>query len=336
MLKTTIALLLALAPLALTGCEELMSKPQPAATPVGPEGGSAGAPGAQPTAPVQPPGTAPPMFGIINHLSKWDNASSQQRREIAEYIASKDGGIVFKGLQAFSSGGQSHEIAVFVHEKAGLEFSLIPGGEFEMGSPKREKKRKSDEKQHRVRISKAFLLARTEATQKNYRAVGLTDPSDAKGDDLPVQMVSSIAASKFTRKCRGFIPTEAEWEWACRAGTTTAYNFGKSEKDLDGYAWTSKNAGGSIHPVAQKKPNAFGLYDMHGNVWEWTKGGAGEYPDGPVTDPKGDEGTQHMAVRGGSFATMPPTARSAFRMPTHPSDKNNALGIRVAKVIRAK
>jgi formylglycine-generating enzyme required for sulfatase activity len=155
----------------------------------------------------------------------------------------------------------------------GMKLVWIPPGEFEMGSDHGE----SNEKPiHTVKISKGYYMGIYEVTQEQYQKVMGTNPSEFKGDDnLPVETVSWNDAVKF---CENFsqkegktyrLPTEAEWEYACRAGTTSEYSFGDSRSQLVDYAWYEQNSAITTHPVGTLKPNAWGLYDMHGNVWEW-------------------------------------------------------------------
>jgi formylglycine-generating enzyme required for sulfatase activity len=159
-----------------------------------------------------------------------------------------------------------------------------------------------------------------EVTQQQYEKVMGTNPSTTKGPQNPVEKVSWNDAVEFCRKLSALpaeksagyvyrLPTEAEWEYACRAGTQTAYSFGDSESELGDYAWYDKNAGGTTHPVGSKKPNAWGLYDMHGNVFEWCQDWYGSYPSGSVTDPTGESSGSHRVVRGGAGTASPSAVR---------------------------
>jgi formylglycine-generating enzyme required for sulfatase activity len=163
-----------------------------------------------------------------------------------------------------------------------MEFVLMPAGTFTMGSPASDPNAYDDEKPaHQVTISKPFYMGKYEVTQAQWKAVmgSENNPSYFKGDSLPVDHVSWRDVQEFIQKlnrreeqasgvfCR--LPTEAEWEYAARAGTTTLYSFGDDAAELDDYAWYAGNADHTSYPVGQKKPNAWGLYDMHGNVSEW-------------------------------------------------------------------
>jgi formylglycine-generating enzyme required for sulfatase activity len=169
----------------------------------------------------------------------------------------------------------------------GMKLVLIPKGKFTMGSPESEEGRQKDETQHEVTISKDYYLGVYEVTQSEYQQVMNKNPSNFQGEKIkgdssphPVDQVSWNDAVEFCKRLSGLpeekkagrvyrLPTEAEWEYACRAGSTTAYSFGESSQSLSDYAWFSNNSDDRTHPVGQKKPNAWGLYDMHGNVFEW-------------------------------------------------------------------
>ncbi|MEK7414580.1 MAG: formylglycine-generating enzyme family protein [Planctomycetota bacterium] len=149
----------------------------------------------------------------------------------------------------------------------------IPSGEFLMGSPETEKDREPNEgPQHKVIITKAFYMGSTEVTQAQWKTVMESHHSTFTGDQLPVETVSFAQCQKFINKLSAKegkayrLPTEAEWEYACRAGSTARFAFGDRDEDLKDYAWFGAF---KMYPVAQKKANAWGLYDMHGNVWEF-------------------------------------------------------------------
>ena len=192
-----------------------------------------------------------------------------------------------------------------------MKMVLIRPGKFMMGSPETEKGRFDHEVQHEVTISKPFYMGVTEVTQAQYEAVMGTNPSHFKGATKPVEPVSWNDAAEFCKKLSEKtrqavrLPTEAEWEYACRAGTQTAFSFGDDPSALGDYAWWDGNSGKTPHPVGQKKPNAWGLYDMHGNVWEWCADWYEGLQKGPVTDPSGpatDNGVRGSRVlRGGAW-----------------------------------
>jgi formylglycine-generating enzyme required for sulfatase activity len=217
-----------------------------------------------------------------------------------------------------------------------MKLVRIPAGKFMMGSPDPEEGRAFNETQHEVTLSKPFYMGVTEVTQAQYQAIMDTNPSNFKGETNPVEVVSWTEATEFckklTEKTRQAVrlPTEAEWEYACRAGTTTAFSFGDADSALGDYAWYGANSGDETHPVGQKKPNAWGLYDMHGNVMEWCADWYKDYPKGAVTDPQGPASGSGRVLRGGSWNDDPDFCRSAYRYPFDtPDDRAINYGFRV-------
>jgi len=215
-----------------------------------------------------------------------------------------------------------------------LEMVEVPGGTFQMGSPNSEENRNANEgPQHRVTVA-SFAMGKYEVTQEQWRAVMSNDLnlSIFEGDDLPVAVAWSYA-QEFCRKLsqrsgkKYRLPTEAEWEYACRAGTTGAYAGALNEM-----AWYTNNSGRETHPVGQKKPNAFGLYDMHGNMWEWCQDAWHDSYNGAPSDGSswlsgGD--SRRRVLRGGSWSCEDELCRSAQRfwiLPGYPS----FFGFRVA------
>jgi formylglycine-generating enzyme required for sulfatase activity len=241
-----------------------------------------------------------------------------------------------------------------------LKLVLIPAGEFLMGSPDTDPDASDDEKpQHRVRITRPYYVGIHEVTQRQYRAVTGENPSNFKGsDDLPVENVrwnDAINYCNALSRKEGLIPfyrvqaervevpdwngpgyrlpTEAQWEYACRAGSKTRYSFG-DVANLDEYAWYSGDSGDKTHPVGEKRPNAWGLYDMHGNVWEWCWDGfdADLYKSYSVDDTRLDASEASVRViRGGGWYDGPRPTRSAFRGGGSPVFRLSNLGFRVAR-----
>ena len=191
-----------------------------------------------------------------------------------------------------------------------------PAGTFTMGSPSTEEGRCDDEVQHRVTLTKGFWMGETEVTQGLWKKVMGSNPSHFKGDDLPVETVSWDDCQAFIKKvnaalgCGARLPTEAEWEYACRAGAMGAYG---GTGRLDEMGWFGDNSGGTTHPVGQKKPNSWGLCDMHGNVWEWCADWEGDYPTGSVSDPTGPASGVYRVLRGGGWYGSARNCRSAHR-----------------------
>ena len=214
-----------------------------------------------------------------------------------------------------------------------IEMVLIPAGKFKMGSPASEKGRSDDETQHEVTLTKPFYMGKYAVTGEQWEAVmkrySLLEawlprflwsgmyPRSNENLNLPVTEVSWEDCQEFIKKLNaktdgGYrLPTEAEWEYACRAGTTTAYSFGDEITPKDANYYDSKI--GKPVAVGSYKANAFGLHDMHGNVWEWCEYWYGDYPAGAVTDPKGPATGALRVLRGGSFNYIGSNARSSSR-----------------------
>jgi len=246
---------------------------------------------------------------------------------------------------AFSEGPKqpSKEIAVTLGKGIQLEMVLIPAGEFLMGSPDSDKDAENDEKpQHRVRITQPFHLGKYLVTQEQWEAVMGNNTSRFKGPKNPVEMVSWRDCQQFLDKLNAKpgsgggkfqLPSEAQWEYACRAGSTTRYCFGDNESRSGEYAWDGANSGKRTHPVGEKKPNAWGLYDMHGNVWEWCQDWYDYryYVISPVDDPTGPSGGGERVFRGGCWGDYIWHCRSAHRLGDWPGAQRLNIGFRVAR-----
>ena len=220
----------------------------------------------------------------------------------------------------------------------GVVLVPIPAGEFMMGSPESEANHRPDETQHRVRITKPFYLSAHEVTQAQYNRVMGNNPSRSQGPTKPVEMVSWNDAVEFCRRLSEQerkeyrLPTEAEWEYACRVGTTTSYSCGDNVSQLGEYAWYSDNSGNASHAVGEKLPNAWGLYDMHGNVFEWCRDWGKPYGSQNVLiDPAGPASGSRRVLRGGSFSSLPRLVRSANRIYLQPDDWGFVFGFRLAR-----
>jgi formylglycine-generating enzyme required for sulfatase activity len=220
-----------------------------------------------------------------------------------------------------------------------MKFTLISSGSFTMGADlNSERGYRNETPQHRVTISRPFYLGVYEVTQGEWMNVmDGANPSNFKGETLPVESVSWDDATSFVRKLnqkegtdKYRLPTEAEWEYAARAGTTSAYFFGDDEGSLGTYAWFGDNSGSGTRPVGEKSPNPWGLYDIYGNVWEWVQDFFGVYTDAAATDPKGpSEGTSRVD-RGCGWSASTVYCRSAFRNDYDPAIRRDFLGLRVA------
>jgi len=217
------------------------------------------------------------------------------------------------------------------HKASGIEFVLILPGEFVMGSPEEEEGRDVDEVPHTVKITKPFYLGRTEVTQEQYKKVTGQASSRFAGDRLPVEKISWHDASAFCAKLGASycLPTEAQWEYACRAAGKAPWHFGDKAESLNDYCWYDGNSEGKTHEVGTKKPNAWGLYDMHGNVWEWCEDWYGDYSADPAEDPVGAESGEKKILRGGSWCNSAGNTRCAYRYRNTPFTKVDFNGFRV-------
>jgi formylglycine-generating enzyme required for sulfatase activity len=223
----------------------------------------------------------------------------------------------------------------------GMEFIQIEAGCFNMGRNSKLRIGGDDElPRHKVCIKKPFLLGKTEVTQKQWVEVMKRNPSRFKGDNKPVERVSWKDVQIFIKhldKNEGGkhyrLPTEAEWEYAARAGSDSIYHFGDDIKTLTEYAWFSANSDKHTHPVAQKKPNQWGLYDMHGNVHEWVQDlyGSDYYRKSTTDDPPGADSGWMRVYRGGSWFYHAGGLRSTDRNGGWSGVRYNALGFRLLR-----
>ena len=218
-------------------------------------------------------------------------------------------------------------------DSIGMEFKLIPAGTFIMGE---------GYQAHEVTLTKPFKMGVHEVTQDQYEQVMGVNPSKFKGANTPVETLSWDDAVEFCRRLTDLpaekaagnvyrLPAEAEWEYACRAGTTTRYSFGDDDHDseLGDYAWFRGNSDSETHPVGSKQPNAWGLYDMHGNVWEWCQDMYVDYPGGSVLEARGATSGSDRVIRGGSWGGTAEICRSASRGGDWPSLRTSFHGFRV-------
>jgi formylglycine-generating enzyme required for sulfatase activity len=237
-----------------------------------------------------------------------------------------------------SSGSRAGEQKIFgIAPGVSMTFCWCPAGEFVMGSPASEEDRRDDENQVKVTLSKGFWMAKTEVTQAQWQAVMGSNPSSFKGSTLPVEVISWKGAQEFLEKLNArlgsedggtmALPTEAQWEYAARAGQSSAYPGGA----LDQVAWYHDNSGGTTHTVGTKRANAWGLHDMSGNVWEWCADWYDEDLAGGV-DPRGQAWGGSWVYRGGSWRNGADYCRVALRGNITPSIAYDGLGFRVARI----
>jgi len=213
-----------------------------------------------------------------------------------------------------------------------LEMVLIPAGKFMMGSPKSEVGHKDNEVQHDVTLVKPFYMGKYEVTQEQWFEIMDKNPSGEKGRKLPVESVSRVDCQEFIKKLNaktsgGYrLPTEAEWEYACRAGTSTAYSFGDNITPKDANYIDSMIGKSKLVTVGSYKPNMFGLYDMHGNVMEWCEDLYGGYPKKLGVPESG----RHV-LRGGFFGSDESEIRSSYRFDANEDAKDTPFGFRLAR-----
>jgi formylglycine-generating enzyme required for sulfatase activity len=212
----------------------------------------------------------------------------------------------------------------------------VHAGSFVMGSPRSELGREKNEgPQTRVKLTRDYWIGQTEVTQAEYWAVMGENPSVFIGDSIPVNNVSWEEATAFCEAASDqtgrtvLLPTEAQWEYACRAGTTTPWITGEDHEGIADYAWFDGNSDGSLHPVGTKKPNPWGIHDMTGNATEWCRNWYYEYPGGEVTDPTGPETGDFAVLRPGVFYLDEFMTRSAARLFWPRTAKDKYYGFRV-------
>jgi len=240
----------------------------------------------------------------------------------------------------------------------GMQFVYIQPGTFKMGSPEHEvdriienyphEEKQLDEKQHTVTLTAGYYMQTTEVTQRQWKEIMGSNPSafTGCGDECPVENVSWEDAQLFIQKLNERentndykLPTEAQWEYACRAGSQTPFANGKmlslgNNLNLDRIAWYSGNSLNTVHPVATREPNKWGLYDMHGNVLEWCLNSKYRYPDYPLKNPPIsylDSGSKRV-FRGGSWGDLPYACRSAYRKDADKTYRHKNLGFRLIRL----
>lgn len=243
------------------------------------------------------------------------------------------------------------ERKVWKVKEVDLAFRWVPPGDAVLGSPSSEPCSQKDERRWHAAFPKGLWMQETELTQDQWQAVMSANPSKSKGcASCPVEQVSWDDAQEFLRKLNGLVegggfrlPTEPEWEYAARGGGEGAFGLPchdyirRTCQDhpacLDEFAWYAANSDGKSHPAGQKKPNAWGLRDMHGNVWEWCEGWYGRYPDtfDKTVEWAGPEGGKTRVLRGGAWNSLPGSVRAAVRDFTAPSTRSKVIGFRCVK-----
>ena len=217
-------------------------------------------------------------------------------------------------------------------------FVRLEAGTFMMGSDAPDAY-PDEQPVRKVTITQPFYIGKTEVTRGHWAAVMGSDPGSFGGDLHPVDGISWNDIQEFLTKLNALaecnacyrLPTEAEWEYAARAGTSSMYSFGDDTDRLANHAWFSGNAEFSTHPVAQKEPNAWGLYDMHGNVYEWVQDRYAAYENNPVTDPTGPSEGETYVIRGGSWTDGAREQRLTYRDYYAPDHRHNFFGFRLVR-----
>lgn len=264
---------------------------------------------------------------LVDNSYNQDTVVPQNTKVVTSSLAGTDN-------KTITTAGSQENMETYINS-IGMEFVLIPSGEFEMGSNGGD----SDEVPvHEVTIKKAYYLGKYEVTQEQWVAVMGNNPSYLKGDSNPVERVSWNDVQEFVKKLNAKegtdkyrLPSEAEWEYACRAGTTTEYSFGNNESELEEYAWYIDNLEDKTNPVGQKKPNPWGLYDMYGNVWEWCQDRYHYSYNGAPTDGSAweDGRSSRRVSRGGGWDGYASDRRSANRDNGNPDIGHINLGFRL-------
>ncbi|MCG3126693.1 MAG: Hercynine oxygenase [Phycisphaerae bacterium] len=317
---------------------------------------SASLPKVAPAADAGTRDTSPPAYTLAADEQPAAHADLVlEVREPAEVAASVEAGGGFPLSADEARGQQSRQASALgvdvvrsirLARHVAINVVLIPAGEFDMGSPDAEEGRYDDEgPQRRVRITRAFYIGVCEVTQAQWRAVmGSTQQSWFKGDDLPVESITALDCQEFCRRLSqssGMIvrlPSEAEWEYACRAGTDAPFAFGATissqRVNFDGSTTYGGSAAGLNReqptPVGSLEANAWGVCDMHGNVWEWCADWYARYPATPhVVDPEGPPNGEYRVLRGGSWGREAALCRSAARVRTNPAARSADSGFRV-------
>ena len=291
--------------------------------------------------------------------STWGSLSGLERGRlhVAKALHVKpehSGALALRGRVEELAAEKARAVAAGVNS-VGMEMVRIRAGSFEMGPPSSELNRGKAERRHRVRLKRDYLLSSTEVTQGQWQAVMGEKPSRFKGEDLPVESVSWIEAVEFCNKLSererltpayrisgkrvdwdrsssGYrLPTESEWEYGCRAGSSTRFWSGDSDSGLGRAGWYSSNSGGRPHPVGGMAANPLGLFDVHGNVWEWCWDIYSRYPSGSATDPSGPSKGAYRVERGGSWSSRAQFCRSASRARSDPGLRYDNLGLRPAR-----
>jgi len=275
-----------------------------------------------------------------------DGESNPQLIEQNSYLTIISNGNAWYKVAEYAAAATSSEKQTYISNSLGMTFRLIPSGTFVMGSPSDELGRDSDETQYTVTISEPYYIQTTEVTQGQWKAVMGSNPSSftSCGLNCPVEYVTWDVAQTFIAALNAMgegsytLPTEAQWEYAARAGSNKAFangdiSYTSTDSNLEIMGWYESNSGSTSHAVAQKNANAWGLYDIHGNVWEHCNDWYGAYPTGSVTDPEGASSGSLKVKRGGSWNFNARGCRSAERSCNNPDISASGMGLRLLRML---
>ena len=283
------------------------------------------------------------LSNIVTISGIVDGESSPQLTVQNSYITIISNGNAWYKIAEYAA-ETTTENQTYIINTLGMTFRLIPAGTFVMGSPTDELGRGTDEDQYTVTLSEPYYIQTTEVTQGQWKAVMGSNPSSFTdcGLNCPVEYISWDDAQTFITILNAMgegsytLPTEIQWEYAARAGSNKAFANGDisdtaTDPSLDVMAWYLSNSNTTTHAVAQKQANAWGLFDMHGNVWEWCHDWYGTYPTGSVTDRVGPSSGSNKVRRGGSFGSVAHKCRSAKRYNDSPDFRWGDIGIRLLR-----
>lgn len=269
----------------------------------------------------------------LSDLALWDRATSAERQAATATLRATlvEAGFKDNGLRPVSVGETRREVSSWTHTPTGMEFVLVPGGRFLMGTPPEERwNARFDETVHQVTISSPFLIATTEVTQAVWQRVMGSNPSKPRGELLPANKVTWHEARAFCSEVGLHLPTEAQFEFFCRAGTATRFWFGDDYNLLVDNEWCYLNANRSIQSVAKKMPNGLGLFDVQGNVSEWCLDSMADYGQRPVVDPLVSSASGLRAARGSSWRMARWSACSSSRQFREEDKRYLDVGLRPA------
>jgi formylglycine-generating enzyme required for sulfatase activity len=275
-----------------------------------------------------------------------DGESNPQLTEQNSYLTIISNGNAWYKVKENMSTATSTENQTYISNSLGMTFRLIPAGTFVMGSPSDELGRETNETQYTVTISESFYIQTTEVTQGQWKALMGNNPSSftSCGLNCPVEYISWEDAQTFIATLNAMgegsytLPTEAQWEYATRAGSNKAFANGiishiETDPNLDIMGWYYSNSSSTPHAAAQKQANAWGMFDTHGNVWEWCNDWYGTYPTGSVADPMGVSSGSTRVIRGGSWNHLARYCRSNNRNGYSPGSRYNYIGLRLMRFL---